>query len=99
MRISDWSSDVCSSDLVAKLRHAGLPDDRPAALVSHATLPQMRILTATLGSIVTRAQAAQVAPPALFVVGEVVDLHAVFGASDLQAVLHPAPVPSCQQAS
>src|SRR3546814_20565278 len=73
--------------LVAKLRHAGLPDDRPAALVSHATLPQMRILTATLGSIVTRAQAAQVAPPALFVVGEVVDLPPVFGATDSKSAV------------
>lgn len=85
--------------LVAKLRHAGLPDDRPAALVSHATLPQMRVLAATLGSIVAKAQAAQFAPPALLVVGEVVDLHAVFGASDLQATLQTLPVPSCQQAS
>lgn len=85
--------------LVAKLRHAGLSDDRPAALVSHATLPQMRVLAATLGSIAGRAQAAQFAPPALLVVGEVVDLHAVFGASDLQATLQTLPVPSCQQAS
>jgi uroporphyrin-III C-methyltransferase len=84
--------------LVARLRHAGLPDDRPAALVGDATLPQMRILTATLGSIVEQAQAARFAPPALLVVGAVVDLHAAFGASDLQARL-PATEPSCQRAS
>src|SRR3546814_5930765 len=27
MRISDWSSDVCSSDLLAALHRAGLTDD------------------------------------------------------------------------
>jgi len=83
--------------LVAKLRHAGLSDDRPAALVSHATLPQMRVLTATLGDIVVKAKDAAIEPPALFVVGEVVALHDVFGSSDLQARLVEAA--ACQAAS
>lgn len=83
--------------LVAKLRHAGLSDDRPAALVSHATLPQMRVLISTLGRIVTDAQAAQIEPPALFVVGDVVSLHDLFGSSDLQARLMEAS--ACQAAS
>jgi uroporphyrin-III C-methyltransferase len=85
--------------LVARLRHAGLPDDRPAALIGDATLPQMRLLTATLGSIAARAAAARFAPPALLVVGEVVSLHDVIGASDLQARLPAAIEPSCQRAS
>lgn len=82
--------------LVAKLRHAGLADTRPAALVSHATLPQMRVLTSTLGRIVQDAASAQVEPPALFVVGEVVGLHDLFGRSDLQATLPSSE--SCQAA-
>lgn len=82
--------------LVAKLRHAGLADTRPAALVSHATLPQMRVLTSTLGCIVQDAASAQVEPPALFVVGEVVGLHDLFGHSDMQATLPSSE--SCQAA-
>ncbi|MEK9969092.1 MAG: hypothetical protein VW600_08135, partial [Ferrovibrio sp.] len=81
--------------LVAKLRHAGLSGERPAALVQDATLPQMRVLASRLDRIVTDAEAAGMAPPALLVVGEVVDLHATFGSSDLQATLKP----SCQAAS
>jgi uroporphyrin-III C-methyltransferase len=81
--------------LVAKLRHAGLSDDRPAALVQDATLPQMRVLTSRLDRIVADAQSAGMAPPALLVVGEVVDLQAAFGRSDLQATLSPP----CQAAS
>jgi uroporphyrin-III C-methyltransferase len=81
--------------LTAKLCHAGLSGDRPVALVQDATLPQMRVLTSTLGRICDDAQAAGMAPPALLVVGEVVDLQAVFGTSDLQATLSP----SCQAAS
>jgi uroporphyrin-III C-methyltransferase len=79
--------------LVAKLRHAGLSDDRPAALISHATLPQMRVLTSTLGHIVAEARAMQIEPPALFVVGDVVALHDLFGRSDLQARLADETVP------
>jgi len=73
--------------LVAKLRHAGLDDNRPAALVANATLPDMRVLSSTLGGIVEAAKQAAIEPPALFVIGEVVDLHRAFGASDLQARL------------
>ncbi|MFN4309827.1 MAG: uroporphyrinogen-III C-methyltransferase [Ferrovibrio sp.] len=75
--------------LVSKLRHAGLAGERPAALVSHATLPQMRVLRSRLDAIVAAAAAAKIEPPALLVVGEVVDLHALFGTSDLQARLAP----------
>ncbi|WP_341705395.1 uroporphyrinogen-III C-methyltransferase [Ferrovibrio sp.] len=85
--------------LVAKLRHAGLAGDRPAALVSHATLPQMRVLTATLDTIVGRAAADGFAPPALFVIGEVVNLQQQFGTSNLQAMLLPDRDVSCQKAS
>ncbi|WP_341897865.1 uroporphyrinogen-III C-methyltransferase [Ferrovibrio terrae] len=83
--------------LVAKLTHAGLAGDRPAALVQNATLPEMRVLTSRLDRIVADAEAAQMAPPALLVVGEVVDLHAIFGRSDLQATLTTGA--SCQAAS
>lgn len=79
--------------LVAKLRHAGLSDDRPAALVANATLPGMRVLSSTLGRIATDAQQSGIQPPALLVVGETVALHERFGASDLQAQI-PCPAPT-----
>lgn len=90
--------------LVAKLLHAGLSGDRPAALVANATLPGMRVLTSTLGGIVADAQQAAIEPPALFVVGEVVELRALLGgdpprraAAPGEAVPHRAT--SCQAAS
>ncbi|HEX6958728.1 MAG TPA: uroporphyrinogen-III C-methyltransferase [Ferrovibrio sp.] len=76
--------------LVAKLRHAGLSDERPAALVSHATLPGMRVLTTTLGRAADDARAAGIEPPALFVIGEVVALRAAIGAGDPSAQPSPA---------
>src|SRR3546814_18550022 len=45
MRISDWSSDVCSSDLIALYRLAVLlgraPQDYPANLVDCASIPSL----------------------------------------------------------
>src|SRR3546814_16706320 len=35
MRISDWSSDVCSSDILAPLRSFILPGGNPAAAAIH----------------------------------------------------------------
>src|SRR3546814_5745641 len=32
MRISDWSSDVCSSDLILERHRAAIDDERPGAL-------------------------------------------------------------------
>jgi uroporphyrin-III C-methyltransferase/precorrin-2 dehydrogenase/sirohydrochlorin ferrochelatase len=52
------------------LAHAA-PASRPVALVERATLPDQRVLAATLRDVVGRAQAAGVAAPALLVVGEV----------------------------
>src|SRR3546814_19939521 len=62
MRISDWSSDVCSSDLM------------PIAVLEKGTLDgarALRTLLADLGALVAR-EAVQ--SPAIIVVGEVVDL-------------------------
>src|SRR3546814_7400079 len=42
MRISDWSSDVCSSDLVAGVLHARLGADGPALAVLVAVAHALR---------------------------------------------------------
>ncbi|MDD5250953.1 MAG: uroporphyrinogen-III C-methyltransferase [Rhodocyclaceae bacterium] len=52
----------------------GLPPTTPAAIVREATLPTQRVLTATLADLPAAAHAADIAPPALIVVGSVVTL-------------------------
>jgi uroporphyrin-III C-methyltransferase/precorrin-2 dehydrogenase/sirohydrochlorin ferrochelatase len=60
--------------IVAKLRAAGARADHPAAVVERATLPEQRTLRGTLETIAGVAQAANVAPPALLIVGDVTAL-------------------------
>jgi len=60
--------------IVNRLRAAGAPAQRPAAIVENATLPNQRIVRGTLADIVPRATAAAVVSPALLVIGEVAGL-------------------------
>ena len=61
-------------EVCARLRAEGVPVSTPAAIVSRATLPDQRVVVATLGTL---ADAAQGVPgPALIVVGEVVRVRA-----------------------
>lgn len=55
----------------------GLPADTPAAVVENATLPHERCLAATLATLPAMAVAEKVQPPALIMVGQVVQLHGV----------------------
>jgi uroporphyrinogen III methyltransferase/synthase len=52
----------------------GKPGDTPAAVVQCGTLPSQRSVTATLATIAEAAGAAGVGPPALLVIGSVVNL-------------------------
>jgi uroporphyrin-III C-methyltransferase len=74
--------------IVAKLRAAGASADHPAAVVERATLPEQRTLRGTLETIADIAQAANVAPPALLIVGEVTALAAADSliGSELEAI-------------
>ena len=54
----------------------GRPPTTPAAVVSHATLPDERTITATLATLAAIVRSANVTAPALLIVGEVV-AHAV----------------------
>jgi uroporphyrin-III C-methyltransferase/precorrin-2 dehydrogenase/sirohydrochlorin ferrochelatase len=60
--------------IVSKLRAAGAPAEQAVAVVERATLPEQRTLRGSLGTIVNRVQAANVAPPALLIVGDVTAL-------------------------
>jgi uroporphyrin-III C-methyltransferase / precorrin-2 dehydrogenase / sirohydrochlorin ferrochelatase len=62
--------------IVSKLQAAGAAAEQPVAVVERATLPEQRTLRGTLATIVSMVQAANVAPPALLIVGEVTALGA-----------------------
>jgi siroheme synthase len=57
--------------IVARLIQHGAPPDRPAAVIERATLPDQRLIAATLEQIAARVARAEVAAPALLIVGEV----------------------------
>jgi uroporphyrin-III C-methyltransferase/precorrin-2 dehydrogenase/sirohydrochlorin ferrochelatase len=62
---------VLCKELVAH----GLPDTTPAAIVQQGTTNRQRVLIGTLASLPQQAQDAQLKPPTLIIVGEVVRLH------------------------
>ena len=53
----------------------GLPATTPAAIIRNGTLPEQQTLLATLATLPERIAASGIKPPALIVVGSVVDLH------------------------
>ncbi|MBI5718094.1 MAG: uroporphyrinogen-III C-methyltransferase [Burkholderiales bacterium] len=60
--------------IAAQLMAHGLPPDWPAAVISKGTLPQQRVVTATLATVADEAARAGLASPSLTIVGEVVRL-------------------------
>ena len=62
---------VLCKELVAH----GLPDATPAAIVQQGTTNRQRVLIGTLATLPQLAQDAQLRPPTLIIVGEVVKLH------------------------
>jgi len=80
------------AEIVMRLRAAGAAPDHPAALIAHATLPGQQILRGTLANIVARAQARQVAPPALLIVGSVAAFAAAGTLTELSGVSGTPPL-------
>jgi uroporphyrin-III C-methyltransferase len=76
-------------DNAAALRDAGVDPTTPVAMVERATLPDERVVTGTLDTIVDVADAAAVEPPAVTVVGDVVGVRETvarcLGGSDAMA--------------
>lgn len=62
-------------NIVARLREHGVPGTRAAAIIEQGTHASQRVVTATLTDLVRKAADAQVASPALLIVGEVTRLH------------------------
>ncbi len=61
--------------IVDELIASGMDSDRPAAVIERATMPTQRRLIGTLKELPEMVIREDVRPPALFVIGEVVDLH------------------------
>lgn len=62
------------AEIACRLVEAGLPAETPAAVVANGTLPQQRILVASLASLPDRVQQETMASPALFIIGRVVEV-------------------------
>jgi uroporphyrin-III C-methyltransferase len=62
--------------IAERLIEAGRGADEPVAIVSRASTPDQRVLESTLGDCAAAARAADIEPPALIVVGQVVRLRA-----------------------
>ncbi len=60
--------------IVKELQENGKSPETPAALIRWGTTPRQEILTGTLANIAALARERKFAPPAILVVGEVVDL-------------------------
>ena len=67
------------AETVAALLAGGLAPNTPAALVENATLPEERVVTATLATLVAAAARENVVSPALIVIGHIVSLREKFG--------------------
>jgi uroporphyrin-III C-methyltransferase len=59
-------------NIAAALLRGGLPGSTPAAVIASATLVQQRVLTSSLECIAADARAADVAAPAIVVIGDIV---------------------------
>lgn len=62
------------SSIAERLTQFGKDAETPAALIANGTLPSQKALTGTLATIAAKAEAANITPPAVLVVGEVVSL-------------------------
>lgn len=61
--------------LARELVGHGLPADTPAMIVQSGTTPAQRVVHGTLANLAEHVRGAELAPPTLIVVGEVVSLH------------------------
>ena len=61
-------------EITARLIACGRPAATPAALIRQGTKPEQEVITTTLGGAAEAAKRAELKPPAVFIVGEVVRL-------------------------
>jgi siroheme synthase len=68
-----------AAEICRQMIKHGLPPQTPAAVVRNGTLPKQQTLLATLETLPQRIEEAGVTPPALIIVGSVVNLHTKLG--------------------
>jgi len=61
-------------NIIDKLINSGMSADTPAAIVEHGATASQRTFTSPLRELAKKAKAENVKPPALFIIGEVVNL-------------------------
>jgi uroporphyrin-III C-methyltransferase len=64
-----------AGEICRQMINHGLPSLTPAAVIRNGTLPTQQTLVATLGTLPQRIAESGITPPALIVVGSVVNLH------------------------
>ena len=64
-----------AGEICHQMINHGLPSLTPAAVIRNGTLPDQQTLLATLGTLPNRIEESGIKPPALIVVGSVVNLH------------------------
>ena len=62
-------------NIVEQLLKGGMPGDMPAAVIERGTFPSQRMIASPLKQLPETAKRENVKPPAIIVVGKVVDLH------------------------
>ena len=62
-------------NIVEKLLQGGMPGDMPAAVIERGTFPSQRMVTSPLAQLPEAATRENISPPAIIVVGKVVELH------------------------
>jgi uroporphyrinogen III methyltransferase/synthase len=62
------------AEVMRRLRDAGRRDDEPVAVIERGTTDQQRVVVGTIGDVVARVAEAGIRPPALTIVGRVVEL-------------------------
>jgi len=76
-------------EITARLLEHGADPDTPAAAIASGTLPDQRVVVATLATLAARVTAEGLEPPATVVVGEVVRVREVLS-GEAEGLTHPA---------
>jgi len=67
-------------EITAAFQRGGMSSDTPAAIISHATGPEERVLEAPLGKLAAEAKAQAIEAPSIVVVGSIAGLRPVLAA-------------------
>ena len=75
--------------IAAALMQAGIAGETPAAIIASATTPRERILTSSLAKIAADARQQEIEPPAIVVIGDIVETRARLTGEQAAATQEP----------